>query len=572
MNKVFIALTIITIVGCNYKKNNVMNVGINIAFEQDHDHTPSYVEVIEFYEKLNTLSNITKLEKYGKTDSGHPLHTLVIDVKGEKSKPTLLINNAIHPGEPCGVDASMMFVRDLCLDEKYEELLKKVRVVVIPFYNIGGGLNRSSFSRANQVGPKYYGFRGNAKNLDLNRDFVKCDSKNAKTFNEIFNHFEPHIFIDTHTSNGADYQYVMTLIATQKDKLPSSLAQVLTDSMLPYLYDEMKNRNYEMTPYVYAPDTPDKGIYGFLDYPRYSSGYAALHHCISFMPETHMLKPYKDRVMSTYEFLHVSFEYVADHFEMISDAKEKAESEYRGKKKVAIDWKLNEEKVDSFLFKGFAAKYKKSEVTGKDRLYYDRNEPYTKSVNFFNDYQMDKEILVPKKYIIPQGYSDVIERLRWNKVEISVLEKDTVVRGPFYYIMDFEDQKAYEGHYLHKKVKLEEVEKEVQFYAGDIVIDTDQNKRRYIVETLEPGAPDSFFAWNFFDGILMQKEYFSPYVFEELAVELLRNDPELKQKFEDKKSKDEEFRDNAYQQLTFIYKNSPYYEQTHRRYPVARIF
>ncbi|MDZ7847635.1 MAG: hypothetical protein U5L96_13190 [Owenweeksia sp.] len=34
--------------------------------------------------------------------------------------------------------------------------------------------------------------------------------------------------MDTHTSNGADYQYTMSLITTQKDKLNPHLARLLT--------------------------------------------------------------------------------------------------------------------------------------------------------------------------------------------------------------------------------------------------------------------------------------------------------------------------------------------------------
>jgi hypothetical protein len=70
----------------------------------------------------------------------------------------------------------------------------------------------------------------------------------------------------------------------------------------------------------------------------------------------------------------------------------------------------------------------------------------------------------------------------------------------------------------------------VKFYAGDYVVYTNQALNRYIVETLEPQGVDSFFAWNFFDSVLGEKEYFSDYVFEDVAAALLKNDPELKKK------------------------------------------
>ena len=170
---------------------------------------------------------------------------------------------------------------------------KMLSLCIIPLYNIGGALNRNSHTRTNQEGPESYGFRGNARNLDLNRDFIKCDSKNARAFTTIFQDWQPDVFIDTHTSNGADYQYTMTIIATQHNKLHSSLGNFLDQELMPALYAEMKTKDWEMCPYVYSREEPDHGIAAFLDYARYSSGYAALFNTLSFMPETHMLKPYQ---------------------------------------------------------------------------------------------------------------------------------------------------------------------------------------------------------------------------------------------------------------------------------------
>ena len=140
-----------------------------------------------------------------------------------------------------------------------------------------------------------------------------------------------------------------------------------------------------------------------------------------------------------------------------------------------------------------------------------------------------------------------------------------------YYIESFKTSPSpYEGHYMHSDVKLKPVMQQVQFYKGDWLIETNQQANRYLIETLEPQAHDSFFNWNFFDSILGQKEYFSAYIFEEEAYRLLQENPNLKAEFEKLKSEDEKFKTNARAQLDWIYKKSPYYEKTHMRYPVAR--
>lgn len=103
------------------------------------------------------------------------------------------------------------------------------------------------------------------------------------------------------------------------------------------------------------------------------------------------------------------------------------------------------------------------------------------------------------------------------------------------------------------------------------MISTFQDGARYLIETLEPEGVDSFFNWNFFDTVLQQKEGFSPYVFEDIAADLLQNNPDLKKEFEDKKRTDSEFAGNWYSQLDWLHKHSDHYEKAHLRYPVFRL-
>lgn len=547
--------------------------------KSDKKATATYEEAIAHYKTLaNNYPNQAQLLSYGQTDFGKPLHLLVLSKDGlfdtakikATDKRVLLINNGIHPGEPEGIDASMMLARDLL---KSKKLPNNVVICIIPVYNIDGSFNRTSTSRANQNGPQAYGFRGNSKNYDLNRDFIKTDSKNSATFQEIFNTWQPEIFVDTHTSNGADYQYTMTLIPPQKDKLNATLSGYLIQTMLPYLYSEMKAKGFELIPYVNSvKETPDNGISGFMESPRYSTGYAALHNTIGFMPETHMLKPYDKRVESTYKLLQTYINLVERDAKIIGKNKAMADEAVANQKTFALDWKLNREQFDEIEFKGFTAKYKPSEVSGLDRLYYDRNEPYTKTIKQWNNFEPALSVDKPIAYIIPKAWDKVIRLLKLNNVKINELKSDVKLETEMYYIADMKTaQRPFEGHYLHSAVKIEPKTQIINFYAGDYVVYVNQSTNRYIVETLEPQAPDSFFNWNFFDSILGQKEHFSSYIFEDTAAELLKENPSLKQKLEQEKSKNPELSKSAYAQLEFIYKNSDYFEPTFMRYPIGRL-
>ena len=270
----------------------------------------TYFEAIDWYKELGKQSPIIKVTTAGNTDAGYPLNLVLVSNDKNfdskqwhlKHKVVILINNGIHPGEPDGIDASMLLVRDI-INQKIT-LPNNVVLAIIPVYNIGGCLNRGALSRVNQNGPLQYGFRGNSQNLDLNRDFTKCDSKEARSFTTLFHALDPDILIDNHVSDGADYQHTMTLITTQYDKLGANLGTWLRQSFEPQLYQSMAKKNWDMTPYVnFETASPDNGMEMFYDPPRYSSGYAALFGTISFMPETHMLKPFADRVMATYNLL-----------------------------------------------------------------------------------------------------------------------------------------------------------------------------------------------------------------------------------------------------------------------------
>jgi len=186
-------------------------------------------------------------------------------------------------------------------------------------------LNRNNTTRTGQNGPMEHGFRGNAKNLDLNRDFIKCDSKNALSFTRIYHEWNPDVFIDTHTTNGTDFQYNMSIITTQPDKLNPLIRDYVREKMNPAIYQSMKDANYEITPYVSALDkTPDNGFKDYLETPRYSTGYTALFNTIGYVTEAHKYKPYKDRVEYTYQFILKTANWMNQDYEQLGLVREKA--------------------------------------------------------------------------------------------------------------------------------------------------------------------------------------------------------------------------------------------------------
>lgn len=539
------------------------------------NQTTTYEDMVKFYDDLDkNFESISVVEK-GKDDNGEPIKVVIFNasktIKFEFQNPVILINNGIHPGESDGIDATMMLMRDLALGKI--KVPKNTKVAAIEAYNISGMQRRGRFSRANQNGPEEYGFRGNARNFDLNRDFIKNDTENSKAFQEIFRWLKPIYFIDNHVSNGADYQYTFTYISTNKERLGKNLGAFFHQEMQPKLIQNVEKEKILCVPYVNIHgDTPDEGFPAFMDSPRYATGYTTLFNVPGTVAETHMLKPYKDRVKATFEYMRYSINYVDENYMEISKKMMEELTNYLPKNKYTIKWKLDSTKYSFIDFKGFEAGKKPSVVSGKPRLFYDRNKPFTRKVKFFDTYSSDKDIIIPSYYIVPKSEGKIIENLTRNQIEMKPLAKDSLIFVESYHITDYKTTKSpYEGHYLHYDTNVSKKTETLLFKKGDCLVSTKQEGVKFLLETLEPEAVDSYFNWNYFDGILGQKEYFSDYVFEDTAADLLKSNKALRTAFEMKKAVEKEFAENGAAQLDWIYKNSQYYEGTVNKYPIYRI-
>lgn len=575
-----LGLALSLILSCDLEKYQLKNdYDFKTRFEKSGGkETDTYANVIEFYTELAKSSGKVSLKEFGKTDSGKPLHLAIFspseDFNFEKLKKEhsiILVNNGIHPGETDGIDATMMLFRDLAGDSIPTP--KNTVFATIPVYNIGGALNRNSSSRTNQNGPAEYGFRGNARNYDLNRDFIKADTRNTRSFYEIFHYVNPDIFIDNHVSNGADYQYTLSHLFTQHNKLGGKIGTYLNKEMMPALEDSLAKKDWDITPYVNVfNEVPEKGFSQFNDLPRYSSGYTTLWNTLGLVVETHMLKPYPKRVKGNYELLRSMIGIAEKDRLKIKDLRTQASKEHLTKRWYPINFEPNMENPSQREFKGYEGEMITSEVTGQKRLKYNREKPFTKEINYYDNFVARDTIEIPRAYVIPQGWWQLIDLLKLNKIKLEPLSQDTTLYVETARIKDFKTRdQAYEGHYLHSKTKVTREMDSVNFRKGDLVVKTFQEGVRYLLETLEPTAPDSFFNWNFFDPVLQQKEGFSPYVFEDLAKELLEQNPKLKQRFEKKKAGDTAFSKDWYAQLSWLHKQSKYYESAHLRYPIFRM-
>ncbi len=478
-----IAAFILLINACTVSENPDGKRLLNLKYEEDY--TPTYYEVIEMYQLLADTYSIAEFKEYGLTDSGKPLHLFIIDKDKDfdpdaarsKKKQIVLVNNGIHPGEPCGIDASLKYADDMLRNmDNMQSLLDNTVVCFIPVYNIGGCLYRSHFHRVNQPGPYEAGYRGNYKNLDLNRDFVKMDTENAKTFAKIHRLWKPDLFLDTHTTNGSDHQYCITLIPAQHNSMQKDLGDYFSQDLVPALYEKMRNTPYELIPYpTYSNRNPESGISNYVQTPKYSTGYTQLFNSMSFMTENHCYKPYPDRVKSVYHFITSLVQYVSENGDIIREKRALADEKIKSQEIYPLSYELDTTKFTEIEFKWYGRGDMTSPLTGEIVSHYDHSQAKTSIIPFYDHFNPVETVKKPAYYILPQAWSEVVERMKINQIEMKRLAVDTSINVTAYYIDDLVwSRRPSNGHFFHNNFKVRPEAQTIKYYTGDYIIPVNQ--------------------------------------------------------------------------------------------------
>jgi len=548
--------------------------------------TPRYAQTVEFCERLAKASHLIKFTSFGKSARGRNLPLLIVDKDGLADPGTIratgriivLIQACIHPGECEGKDAGLMLLRDLVILKKYPGLLDHVSILFIPIFNVDGHERFGPYNRINQNGPKEMGWRVSANNLNLNRDFLKADTPEMQYWLSLFNKWMPDFFIDTHTTDGADYQYVLTYGMELDGDMESGLTSWSQHVFLDTLTKMMDKSGFPVFPYVGFRnwEDPKSGLVTSVSPPMLSEVYTSLRNRPGLLIETHMLKPYDQRVRSTYECLKHSLtilnkEYKALYDNIVRADKLTASNEFR-KIDFPLQYKTIENDSTMIDFLGIEYKRVRSEITNEYWYQYGTKKE-TYHLPYFNKVKPVVFTKIPEVYIIPVEWKEVTDRLELHGVKIHRLLKDTLVSVSSYKIKNPKWQSnPYEGRHPMINFELQEITEDRLIPAGSAVIDMNQPSARIIVHVLEPKGNGSYLYWGFFDPVFEQKEYAENYVIEDMAPKIFADHPLLNAEFREKKSSDTVFAKNPDLILNWLYSQTPYWDARKDVYPVSKIF
>ncbi len=565
------------------QKKNISNYWLTHFERSNQLESSDYENTLKYFQKIADKTPYVKINTIGLTPQGRELKVIIVSkdkaFTPEQAKKTgkaiLLIQNGIHPGEVEGKDACMLLLREILITKEKLHLLDNTILLIIPVLNVDGHERLSPFNRPNQSGPKKMGWRTNALNLNLNRDYLKADSTEIRAFLNLFNDWLPDFMIDNHTTNGADYQYHVTYGIETHQNIDRGLISFIEKKYLPTLLKKVEDDGFIIGPYMeFKAGRIESGIIDLPAPPRLSHGYCATQNRICLLVETHSLKPFANRVFSTKSMMEHSIHLVNDnHKELIflnkQADKETVKNYLSTKKKFPLVLKGNG-KFDKYLFKGFQWYDEYSELTGSTVRKY-TNEPIEIEIPIFNKANSAKKIIVPVAYLIPQQFSNIINVLKAHQIRFNILKSTKNVKVEKYRFENVQfAPRPYEGRQL-PTFNCNAFTEKIDVEAGTLIVYTNQRQLRVIVNLLEPEAPDSFVNWGFFNAFFERKEYAESYVMEPYAKQMIKNDPDLRSEFYKKLNEDEAFRNNGGERLDFFYKRSPFFDKGENVYPIMKL-
>jgi hypothetical protein len=538
--------------------------------------SPSYDETVAWLGKLATATPQVKLVSLGKSPEGRDLWLVIASAEGaataaelhRSGKPVLLAQAGIHSGEIDGKDAGLMLLRDLTVTGRLRHLLDRASFLFVPILSVDGHERRSPYGRINQRGPTHTGWRTNARNLNLNRDYAKLDTVELRLLVGALGDFRPDLYLDLHVTDGEDYQHDITYGWNERQTYSPAIGAWLGKVLRPALDRDLMAQGHLPGPLIFGLDSSDfaAGIAGFESSPRFSTGYGDARHLPTVLVENHSLKPFRQRVLGTYVLLQSALEILGEHGQELRSAV--AADRARRPAQVPLTWRLPQAPEEQIELHGIEQRVAPSPVSGTLRVQW-TGVPRTYRLPYLRPGAPEVVVERPHAYLVPPSWGDVIERLELHGIALQVLPEAVEIEVEMYRLVDPKLAPApFEGRVPVTAATTVERRRE-RFPAGTVRVSTDQPLGDLAVVLLEPASPDSFFWWGFFHEVLSRTEYAEGYLMEALAERMLAEDPALAAEFAARLKGDPAFRGDPRARLDWFYQRTPYYDDRYLLYPVA---
>jgi hypothetical protein len=552
-------------------------------------------------ELARTWPEAVRSFEYGRSAEGRVMRGLLVSRTGAltpgdlraKAVPLLMIQGGIHPGESDGKDAGFAALRELLGNSSADRLLERIAVLFVPAFNTDGHERVGRWNRPNQSGPVETGWRTTAQNINLNRDYMKADTPEMRAMLRLIDAWDPLVCADLHVTDGADFEPDISLQVEPLNQGDATLrvsGRQMRDALIARL-TEVGFQALDFYPDLASTDDPASGFALTVYSPRFSTGYFPQRNRFTVLVETHSWKDYAHRVRVMHNTITSLAEMVGargrNWLELAHQADQAAmklagaeipldfTSSWREPAQaggVTPDRDISEARV--IEFRGYAYTRAPSPISGGLVTTYDPKTPQIWRVPLRDQVNVAISATAPLGgYVVPVAFAaDIAPRLDAHGIAFSRLHcsRDEIKAKAFRATEVRFSATPFEGR-MRAQLTGSWHEEMYCPQDGALFVPIAQPLARLVVALFEPRAPDSFAAWGLFNACFEQKEHMEPYVAEQIARDMLAQDPRLAAEFRSRCEHDAKFAASPVARLEFFLRRHASWDTRYNLYPVLRV-
>lgn len=521
---------------------------------------------------------------YGTSPEGRELVALAASADGvtrplaarTRDRPVVLFQGGIHAGEIDGKDAGFLVLREW-LASADGGPLAKVTALFVPVVNPDGHERFGPNHRPNQAGPAETGWRTNAQNLNLNRDWAKADAPEMRALLALLSEWDPIACADLHVTDGARFEHDVAVLVEPRGGYDASLraeGQAISDALLARL-EAAGHLPLDFYPAFVDDGSPESGFARGVPPIRFGNGYWAARNRFGILLETHSWRPYGERVRATADFLRALLGLAAERgpaWVAAAARADRAAAGLAGKEVVLAARARPGAAGRTIRFRGYAFAREESPALGRPVVRYDPSRPEVWEVPLAEEIAPTATAVLPRGgWIVPAAWAGrLADRLRLHGVRFSRIEtaRPAAEVEAFRATAAAMGPSSYEGRQALSVEGAWKPERR-DVAAGALWVPVAQARALLAAHLLEPAGPDSFLAWGEMNVAFERKEYIEDYALEPFARALLERDPAVRRDFEARLA-DPAFAGSPEARLEFFHRLHPSWDEAYRLYPVLR--
>ncbi len=462
-------------------------------------------QVEEFIQACTAAEHVSS-HVIGQTVQGRDLHCVCITrtpfdplkkANPPAGKNVVLLLGNIHSGECAGKEALLQLIRELALRPESPWLEKNV-LLFVPNYSADSNDQVGLENRPGQVGPeKGMGRRANLQRLDLNRDFMKLESPEARSLVALIDRTDPYVFVDCHTTNGSKHRYQLTYDIPHNPAAPEGVRNFLRSKMMPAITESLKEKG--TSTFYYGNFNRQHTAWNTFGYePRYSTEYVGMRGRLGILSEAYSYISYEERINATHAFVSEVLDYATAQSDTIRELVEASQADI-------VDKASREpQRVVVPLTAGVEAYDEKFTLLG-----YKDDQPHDYQCDFFGKYVTKTKTTLPFAWILPVQYPRLVDRMLKHGITVQRLTAEStfpVVRQQVVNLAKAD--REFQKHKMVTRLEVNQQDATETFAAGTYVVRSAQPLGMLAAMLLEAESPDGFAAWNFLDDVLEKGQFY----------------------------------------------------------------